>query len=116
MPRTLVPELKTSESRKALADALRGILDSWHVHEVNQAALLGIPNVSRLKRGEPLPDDPLVLERAGHLSAIYRVLKKRYPYQPKRREQWINLEEDRFNGKTPLEYMLAEGLEGIKHV
>ena len=72
--------------------------------------------MSHFKLGEPLPKDQVVLERIGHLLAIDRTLETLYPYTPRSRNRWISTPLAKFNEKSPLEIMLAEGIEGIKRI
>ena len=113
---TLVPELKDPETRKALAEVIIAQFERWKLHEVNQAMLLGLSEVTELRQGKPLPDDQAVLEHVGHLLAIDRALLKLYPYQPERRARWISSPQPRLGGRTPLEAMLGGGIQGIKEV
>jgi hypothetical protein len=113
---TLLPEIHGPEARHALAEVLVAQFDRWDVHAVNQAALLALPDKTALQPGEPLPDDAVVMERAGHLLAIDRALLKRYPYQPERRDHWITHPNAKLDGKTPLELMLEGGVPAIREV
>ena len=113
---TFVPELRDPEARQALAEVVLAQFERWGVHELNQAVLLGVAQMTELKRGEPLPEDPAVLERVGHLLAIDRALLKRYPHQPHRRNRWLILPQPHLAGKAPLELMLVGGLQGIKEI
>jgi hypothetical protein len=111
MTRTLLPEIHTPETLAALADAVLAVLGDWGVAPAKQVELLGLaaPQIP----GQPLPDDPGVLERAGHLLAIERALKKRYPDDPAARHAWLMLPENGLGAQPPLRVML-DGLEGIR--
>lgn len=116
MTKTLLPQLKSIEGRKALAEVLIDIFKQWGLHELNQAKLLGFKSMARLKQGEPLPDNEAILERAGHLLAIERALTKLYPSQENKRKNWITIANIKFDNATPLKIMLEEGIEGIKKI
>jgi hypothetical protein len=111
MTRTLLPEIHTPETLAALADAVLAVLGDWGVAPAKQVELLGLaaPQIP----GQPLPDDPGVLERAGHLLAIERALKRRYPEDPAARHAWLMLPESGLGARAPLRVML-DGVEGIK--
>jgi len=116
MQKTWLPEIRDTESRHALAVAVLALFASWQLHEVNQAALLGMRDISGLRTGEPLPDDHEVMERAGHLLAIGRALRKAFPNQLSRRTHWISSPHQKLFGATPLQYMLAGDTETIRQI
>lgn len=116
MQKTWLPEVKDEETRLALAVTVLALFASWQLHEVNQAALLGIKDVKSLHAGAPLPEDTEVLERAGHLLAIGRALRKAFPKQLSQRTQWISSPHEKLFGATPLQYMLAGDVETIRQI
>lgn len=109
-----LPEIHNSETRQALAEAAL-VLGNWGVAPAKQVELLGLANAALLSQGQPLPDDPRVLERASHLLGIERALKRRYPGDPATRHGWLMLPAVRLGGQPPLRVML-DGVEGIKRV
>ena len=115
MTKTLVTELKSEEARTALAEALLELFEQWGIHEINQSALLGMRDMARLKQGQPLPANENVLERAGQILAIERILARLYPNQARRQTDWIFTANPRLGGVPPINIML-EGLEGINRV
>ena len=116
MQKTWLPEVKDTETRRALTVAVLALFASWQLHEVNQAELLGMRDISGLRTGEPLPADAEVLERAGHLLAIGRSLRKAYPNQLSKRTHWISSPHEKLFGATPLQYMLAGDVETIRQI
>ena len=116
MAETLVTELTSPEARKALAEAILALFHQWNLHLLNQAELLGLNNMSALNRGEPLPENPQVLERVGHLLAIERALTKHFPFDLNRRDSWIETANPKLENELPLKIMLVEGVEGMKKV
>ncbi len=115
MTRTLLPEVHNPDTRQALAEAVLGVLGGWGVHPAKQAELLGLADTAPLSQGQPLPDEPGVLERAGHLLAIERALKRRHPDDPAARQAWLMLPAAALDGQPPLRVML-DGMDGIKRV
>ncbi len=113
MSRTLLPEVRSPETRQALAEAVLGVLGGWGVAPVKQAELLGL--TAPLSQMQTLPEDPGVLERAGHLLGIERALKRRYPDDPAARHAWLMLPAEALGGQPPLRVML-DGVEGIMRV
>lgn len=115
MTRTLLPEVHSPETRQALAEAVLAVLDGWGVHPAKQAELLGLADTAPLRQGQPLPADPAVLKRVGHLLGIERALKRLYPDDPASRHAWLMLPASELGGLPPLRVML-DGVEGIKRV
>ena len=116
MPKTLLPEVETLETRQALAEALLALFDEWQLHEVNQATLIGLLDIAELRSGEPLPANREVLECIGHILAIGRALLKAFPYKTKQRHQWINNPHPKLDYATPLQYMLRGGANAIREM
>jgi hypothetical protein len=116
MQKTWLPEVKDAETRRALAVAVLALFASWQLHEVNQAALLGMRDISGLRSGDPLPVETAVLERAGHLLAIGRALGKAYPKRHSQRTHWVSSPHKKLFGATPLQYMLAGDVETIRQI
>ena len=112
MPDTLLPQLEESEAREAVAEAVMAIFSRWGLHEVNQARLLGLSNVLKIREKFREADQD-ILERAGYLLAIDRGLLKRYPLEPSKRDRWVFTANDNLDGLTPLAVMLEKGTRGI---
>lgn len=116
MTESLLPQLENPETRKALLEAIFALFERWHLHEVNQAQLLGVENLSELKQ-EKFPEDATsILENTGQLLAIDRALLKFFPYEPTARDQWIFVPRSELGDETPLNVMLEQGTEGIRKV
>jgi hypothetical protein len=116
MTDTLLPQLEDPEARKALVEAIFALFERWHVHELNQARLLGIDSVSDIKNNKFPDDASQVLENIGQLLAIDRALLKFFPYEPTARDQWIFVPQPKLENETPLTIMLEQGIEGIRKV
>jgi hypothetical protein len=115
MTRTLLPELHSHETRLALAEAVLAVLGEWGVAPATQVELLGLAGAAAPSPGQPLPADPAVLERAGHLLGIERALKRRPPDAPAERHAWLMLPAAELAGRPPLRVML-DGAAGIRRV
>lgn len=119
MNETLLPSLKGKQARKALAEAVIVIFDRWQLTEADQATLLGLTDpaeVFRYREGMPLPDDPDLLERVGHLLAIYRALQRIYGREPVLCDRWMLAKDLLLGQRSPLEVVRLEGLEGLKAI
>ena len=116
MPETYLHELQDPEARQAVIDAVIALFKRWELHPVNQAELLGIADMTDLKRASLTTDASVVFERIGHLLAIDRALLKRFPYQDTTRDRWVWQERAQLHGETPMAFMLHHGLDGIKRI
>lgn len=119
MNETLIPGLKGEQARKALAEVVTVMFDRWQLTEADQATLLGLADpadVVQYREGMPLPDDPDLLERVGHLLAIYRVLQRIYGREPALCNRWILAKDLLLGHRSPLEVVRLEGLEGLKAI
>jgi hypothetical protein len=115
MANSLIPGLKSEQARKALSEAVTEVLSRWQLTDDDQAMLLGLPDPARLadfREGEPLPDDPELLERVGHLLAVHRALNKIYGGDQILCNRWMRAK-DPLLGRPPLEVVREAGLEGL---
>jgi hypothetical protein len=115
VPETLVPKLRSEEARAALAAALCATFDRWGLPPDKQAALLGVPDIAALRRGEPLPENDDVLARAGHLLGIDRALARHYGERAILRDSWLLFPYPELGDQSALALMLT-GIDGIKRV
>ena len=112
----------TLEERGALAQLLAEIFDEWRLQPEQAIVLLGLPEktkqreLERYKRGNPLPDDPLVEERARHLVGIWESLHVLNPLNPRAGYLWLNNKSKYFTKRPPLQVMLEDGIPGLKQV
>lgn len=116
---TRVPHLKEEHARKALAEAVTALFDRWQLTEADQLTLLGLTDpedLVRYREGMPLQDDPDLLERVGHLLAIYRALQEIYGRDPILCDRWMLAKDFLLGNRSPLEVVRKEGLEGLKAI
>ena len=116
MAETYLHELQDPEARQAVIDAVTALFKRWNLHPVNQAELLGIPDMGDLKQVSLTSEASSIFERIGHLLAIDRALFKRFPYQETMRDRWVWQERLQLQSETPMAFMLQQGLEGIKKI
>lgn len=114
MTETLLPQLETPEARRAVAEAVLALLQRWGLHEAKQAELLGVRDIAMVVEGGLPPGDDLMLERAGHLLAIGRILTRLYADEVAA-DWWVTSPCDAFGGFAPITLMV-QGLDGIKRV
>ena len=114
MTETLLPKMDTPEARQAAIEAVLTLLRRWGLHEAKQAELLGLRDITTVAQSGLSPDDDIVLERAGHLLAIGRLLKRLYADETAA-DWWITSPYDGLDGVAPVTLML-KGVEGIKRI
>lgn len=116
MSETLLTQLQDPEARRAVIEVVLTLFEHWQLHEINQAELLGVSNISDLQQDILPSDNSNVFQRIGHLLAIDRALVKYFSYRLKTRNTWILQPHDKLDSEMPLTIMLEQGLEGIKRV
>lgn len=105
---SLLSGLHLPEARKALAEVIVELLTGWKATPGEQAELLGVADIAPYHLGEPLPDDPPVLERAGELLAVERALRRFFAEQPELRGEWMRLPNPLLADKSPLAVILQD--------
>lgn len=116
-PAKVLPDVRSRESRTALARMVATLLDHWQVSATDQAVLLGLSGQSRstlarYRRGEPLADSADLLARAGHLLGIHKALRILFPHDRDLAYRWVAAPNRRFGERAPLEVM-KQGFEGL---
>jgi len=109
-------KLNNDEVSESVLDAVFALFDRWQLHELNQAALLGVNRIDELKQNQWPENSSEVLEKIGHLLAIDQALSKYFPYELTSRDLWILVPKKEFADESPLAVMLESGLEGMRKV
>jgi hypothetical protein len=105
-----------------LTRSLIGILDAWGLTNSEQCQLLGLKPHAEGRRfrhfrlGNPLPDEPDVWLRVALLMRLENALDKLFPHSAASADLWVTTPRVKFGNRTPLEVMLAGGLDGIRRV
>jgi hypothetical protein len=115
MAETYLSGVHSEEGRRALAEVVLALFRRWGIDEEQQAALLGMAEVGALWKGGALPNTMSVLERAGLLLAIDRMLKMLFADEPLMQDTWVEFPNGALEGCSPLKVML-EGEEGLRRV
>lgn len=115
MADTYLSGMHSEEGRRAVAESLLAMFRQWELDEAEQASLLGMKEIQPLWQGSALPNETVILERAGLLLAIGRALRQQFADEPLMQERWISLPNIWLQGRAPLRVML-EGDEGIRTV
>lgn len=110
------------EERAAMSRLLMGILDEWKLTGEQQVQLLGLPAdtrgraLARFRAGEAMPDDGDLITRAQDLLAIHDALRVAFPMNEALAPMWVTTPNSHFGERTPLDLMLAQGVDGIAYV
>ena len=110
------PKLTNDEVRKSVLDAVFALFDRWQIHEINQAALLGVNRIDELKRNQWPENSSEVLEKIGYLLAIDQALLNYFQYEFTARDVWIFVPKKELADNSPLTVMLEFGLVGMQKV
>ena len=109
--------------KQALGEITRAVmklLDSWQLDVGEIQSVLCLPEKTRARAlnkfregTDVLPDDPVVLRRAGYLLRISDALRTTYPMNPRMSGRWVRQGHRRFGRRTPLSIMLKDGESGL---
>lgn len=123
-PQTAPPaaEAGTGELERAvLAKAVSRMFNEWNLPAADRAVMLGLgennrTSLGRYALGRPFANSRDLLDRAGHLLAIYKSLALLYPENPDIRAGWVSAPNRRFNGLSPVEVVRRYGFTGLMMV
>ena len=104
-----------------LALTITRLLEQWGLDPADQLMLLGLSNtgrstLSRYRRGEPVSANRDMIERIGHLLGIHKSLDTLFPEQPEAQRVWISSRKKSLQRRTPVEYVEAEGITGLRQL
>ncbi|HHJ15166.1 MAG TPA: DUF2384 domain-containing protein [Gammaproteobacteria bacterium] len=117
-----MPEPMTSERRLLLTQHIMSLLDSWGTTGQQKVVLLGLPEdikarkLERYRSSEPFPDTDTVNEHLEHLVGIADALRTTYPRNVEMCNLWLRKPHKRFDGRTPIQVMVEDGLSGLIRV
>lgn len=109
----------TNDEKIEFTKNIMAMLDNWGVSHENKILLLDLPAeiktrvVRRFYIDRPLPDDSQVSQRIEHLMGIADAIRTSYPLNGQMAAFWLNKKNQRFENKTPLEFMLEGGTENV---
>lgn len=96
------------------------ILDDWRITSADKILLLALPektrtrSIQKYQQGDtPLPFDNTVLAHVKHLLGIGLSLRLANPRNAAAGGLWLHRPHRRFDDRTPMAVMLADGLAGI---
>ena len=111
-----------NDTPSLLSEALR-ILDRWRVDHAAQLGLLGMPDdmhprmLRRARNGDStLSEDSDLLTRIRSIFEIHNTLEKMFPHNLQMADYWVTTPNRQLQERSPLELMLANGLDGMQTV
>ena len=110
----------SQQQRVEMTHSVLMVMHRWDLDREVQLALIGLPEGTRprvLKRfqdGEPLPPDDRILERVGLLLQIEQALVSLFPHNPVMANLWVTTPSPSFDGHSPVDMMLADGVPAMK--
>ncbi len=115
------PDLTSDASRVGLARLITKLFDLWDLSTSDRLELLGQSvnsraNLTKYRKGSPLPNLRDLLDRAGWLLSIHKSLRLLYPHNETLRYTWINRRNKAFDNLTPLQVIRYEGIIGMAKV
>ena len=112
----------TEEERRELTESVMALLDAWQLEARDQMCLLGLdPNTRSRKlisyrRGNPLPENEMILKRATDLVSVGNALSNIFPHSIHSANLWVTTHQVIFGQRTPLEVMLEDHDKGIERI
>lgn len=109
----------THEEKILLTKKVMTMLDDWGVSHENKILLLDLPpeiktrNMRRFYIDRPLPENKQVIQRLEHLLGIADAIRTSYPRNGEMAAFWLNKKNQRFENKTPLDFMLQGGTQQV---
>ncbi len=108
----------SEDDRLALGQAALSLLDDWGLNGEQQVVMLGLDanhsiSLDVLMRGEPLPDDEDVLERASRFLNLSLSLIALHNYESAKVKDWMVLGNDEIGGNTPFNFIRDYGVTGL---
>lgn len=110
-----------TEELNVLTQQVLRQLDTWEISPEKSVQLLGVSEEVKPRQLQSyrtglktLSADSL--ERMGHIVGIGEALRTTYPFSAAMQIKWLNQIHRRFAGKTPLEVMMQEGVDGLLKV
>ena len=110
------------EQKGQLAAMIIELLDQWSIDSEGQISILSLPEktplraIRKYRNCTPFPESESINERIEHLIGIADALRTTYPRNAQMARQWMNSPHRRFEGRTPVQVMLEDGLKGVIQV
>ena len=102
-----------------VAQAVMHALDSWKLDGEQILSVMALPakvkvrHLSQFRKSSAFPDTPEVNERIRHVIGIISALATSYPTNPTMSLFWMTRAGKKFNGRTPIQVIVEDNLEGL---
>lgn len=102
-----------------ITQSVMHILDDWKLDGKQILSIMALPeevkvrHLSQFRNSNSFPDTPEVNERLRHLVGIIDALATSYPVNPKMSLFWMTRTSKKFQGRTPVQVIVEDGLEGL---
>jgi uncharacterized protein (DUF2384 family) len=107
------------EDKGLIAGMIIQLLDNWSIDSANQITFLSLPEktplraIRKYRQNTPFPESEELNEKIKHLIGIADALRTTFPRNAEMGSQWMNKPHRRFDGRTPINLMLEEGVKGF---
>jgi len=117
--------IQQSSQPQRQTDLIKTVLETltnWDVKPQDQITLLGLPKdtkprtLGRFRVGALLPQADDFLQRAHYILSIQNAVNSIFPHNAAAANYWVTTPNGYFGGKSPLEAMLNNDIEGMKYV
>ena len=113
----------SAEKRIKLTLFIINMLDDWGVSDSDKLDMLAMPEGTRsrairaLREGiKPLPETDETNERIDHMLGIADALRTSNPLNEAAGGMWMRRRNTRFKGRSPIQAMIEDGINGIMAV
>jgi len=107
------------QDRLDLTHKTMNLLGDWGVSNADQVLLLGMPEGTRARHmgrygeAQAFPSEYDIFVRVEHFIGIADALHTSFPRNAHMGKFWLNQRNKRFGNRTPLNFMLEDGINGI---
>ena len=110
----------SNEEMVSITKAVMRYLDAWKLTSEEIVSVLGLDKKMRTRHlqsfrsgSKILPQEKEILQRVEHIAGIVEALRTAYPMSTAIRARWLYKPCRRFQSKTPLSVIMAEGMNGL---
>ena len=106
----------------AISNNTMRVLDEWGLSGNEIIALLALPSKTRVRHleryrdGSPFPESKEIMERVEHIAGIADALRTTFPRNAHMGIKWMHAHHKRLQNQTPIHFLNAHGLGGLRIV
>ncbi len=109
-----------NEEMVSITKTVMRYLDTWKLTSAEIISVLALDEKMRTRHlqffrsgSKTLPQEKEMMQRIEHVAGIVEALRTAYPLNTSMRARWLHTACRRFQGKTPLSIIMAEGMNGL---